>query len=238
MEITNKVYKTKDYSQFKFMLGNRKINNSNLKRIKESMIKSHLICPMIVNEKMEICDGQHRFVAQKELELSVYFIIQKGYGLSETQTFNGYSKNWTPCDYMNSYCDAGVEEYIRYRQFFEKWRFPHNECMNMLNGSVQERLHTVFNYGAFKIKTHEQAEINAKMITKLEKYYDGFKRRSFIRAMLVCFKNERFNFQLFYKKLKYQGTKLVDCTSFSEYLKVIEKIYNYRTRKEDKIRLF
>ena len=238
MEEICKVYKTKDYSQFKFLLGNRKINKANLMRIKKSMINKHLICPIIVNNNREIIDGQHRFVAQMELELDVYFMIIEGYGLEETQTFNSYSKNWTPTDYMNSYCDSGNKEYIQYRYFFEYWKFPHNECMNMLNGTIHERLHTVFNYGGFIIKEYKQAEEYASRITQLEKYYDGFKRRSFVRAMLVCFKNERFNFKHFYKKLRYQSTQLVDCTSFNEYLKVIEKIYNYRIRTADKLRLF
>ena len=81
MEEIGNIYKTNDYSQFKFLLGNRTINKANLMRIKKSMINKHLICPIIVNKNREIIDGQHRFVAQKELELDVYFIMIEGYGL-------------------------------------------------------------------------------------------------------------------------------------------------------------
>ena len=239
MKTVNSVIVTNDYSSFLRLEGNRSINKCNLKRIKKSMMTQQLISPIIVNEKMEIIDGQHRFVAQKELDLPVYYILQNGYGRKETQIFNSCSKDWTTDDYMNSYCDTGIVEYLEYRDFYQMWKFSHNECMNMLNGTIHERgLHDVFKFGTFKIKKRKIAEKNAERITMMEKHYDGWKRRSFVQAMLICFENKRFNFIHFCKKLRYQSSKLVDCVSYNDHLKIIEEIYNYKIRTQNKLRLF
>ena len=48
------VYKTKDYSQFKIMTGNRVVNKAHLGKLTKSIDEESLIVPMIVNEKYEI----------------------------------------------------------------------------------------------------------------------------------------------------------------------------------------
>ena len=45
------------------------------------MKKKYLVSPILVNEKMEVIDGQHRLQAQKELNLPTYYIKNKGYDL-------------------------------------------------------------------------------------------------------------------------------------------------------------
>lgn len=63
------VEETTDYGMFNFMKGNRSVNPFNLKRITESMRERCLFSPILVNDNMEIIDGQHRFLAQKDLGL-------------------------------------------------------------------------------------------------------------------------------------------------------------------------
>lgn len=55
------VFTTKDYSKFKHLEGNRNIVKPHLKRLKASMEKNYLFSPILINEKHEIIDGQHRF---------------------------------------------------------------------------------------------------------------------------------------------------------------------------------
>ena len=77
------VYQSVNYAQFQPIDGNRTILQHHLKRLKKSMEENFLISPILVNEKMEIIDGQHRFEAAKSLGLPIYFFIVQGYGLSE-----------------------------------------------------------------------------------------------------------------------------------------------------------
>ena len=68
------------------------------------------------------------------------------------------------------------------------------------------------------------------------KYYSGYKRRSFIYAMIGLFKNKNFDFNEFIHKLKTQPSAMVDCTDTQQYLSLIEEIYNYRRREKVNLR--
>ena len=232
----NKVYKTNDLSIFKTLDGNRDIIQSHLKRLSKSMKNNKLFSPIIVNEKMEVIDGQHRLMASKINNSEIEYIIVKGYGLKEVQILNANSKNWNSDDYMNGYCDLGKEEYIKYREFKTKYGFGHSECQALLSNEANSSLQPIFNCGEFKIKDYGLAIDMAERITMVSEFYSGYKRRSFVFALMNLFNNNNFEFTQFIQKLKIQPTALVDCTTTSSYLLLIEDIYNYRSRNKVNLR--
>src|SRR5689334_746420 len=107
------IYQTTDYDQFQLIAGNRSLNKANLKKLTASMKEEHLLIPIIVNEKMEIIDGQHRFVAAKDLNKPVYYIINIGYGLSQVKRANTVGVNWTNEDFLATYREEGNENYLK-----------------------------------------------------------------------------------------------------------------------------
>jgi hypothetical protein len=88
----NMVYITTKYSQFKILSDNRDVNSLHVKRLVESFNDMHLVCPIIVNENMEVIDGQHRLQASIETGLPIYYIQVPGYGIREVQRFKCQSK--------------------------------------------------------------------------------------------------------------------------------------------------
>jgi hypothetical protein len=233
------VMKTDDYEKFKIIAGNRLIKPSNVRNLVESMKERLLMCPIIVNQYMEVIDGQHRLVALKELKLPVYYIMVKGYSIREVQMLNSYQKDWSVTDFMECYAGEGKESYIKYKDFYTKWKFNHQETMNLLSGTInQVGLNAKFRSGLFKVKSLSQAERNARKITMTGEYYAGFKRRCYVNALLICFSNDDFNHARLIQKLKYQSTKLVDCTNQQDYLSLIEDIYNFKSKVSDRIRLY
>ena len=63
----NKVYKTTDLSIFKSIDGNRVPNLQHIKRLAQSINVYGMKCnPILVNEQMEVIDGQHRLAAAIE----------------------------------------------------------------------------------------------------------------------------------------------------------------------------
>tara|TARA_A100001037_G_C14533840_1_gene364260 strand:+ start:299 stop:496 length:198 start_codon:yes stop_codon:yes gene_type:complete len=59
---TQEIHFTKDYGIFKLLKENRDKDNPNYEQLKESIQTKHIkSAAVIVNEKMEILDGQHRF---------------------------------------------------------------------------------------------------------------------------------------------------------------------------------
>jgi len=234
------VHTTKDYSLFKTLNGNREVNNLHLTRLKESMKKNHLTTIIMVNEKFEIIDGQHRFLISQELKLPINYIISKNYGLNEVQILNANMKNWQTVDYVNGYCDLGYKDYLIYRNFVKDYGFQSQVSILLLSGEQpggnDVSASTKFKEGLFKVKDLEKAKRTAEKIMMIEPYYKGYLRRSFILALYGMLKNENFEFTEFLSKLKQQPTTMQDCTGSTQYKVLIEEIYNYRRREKINLR--
>jgi hypothetical protein len=232
---SNQVHTTTDYFLFKPIDGNRNKNLLHINRLKKSMAETYLFTIIIVNEKYEIIDGQHRFDVIQDLQLPLNYVVCNGYGLNEVHILNQNSKTWTSDDYLDGYCKLGYKDYIQYRDFKETYDIGHYECMWLLNGSQLSNPTQVFFTGDFKIKNYNEACKIIEKIMLVEPYYSEWKRRSFILAMLQLFKNSNFELTEFLQKLKLQPTALSNCSTTNQYVSLIEEIYNYRRR--DKINL-
>lgn len=237
-KITNHVHTTKDYFLFKPIDGNRNVNKLHVSRLKKSMLKNYLFTVMIVNENYEIIDGQHRFAVIKDLGLPLHYVKCEGYGLNEVHILNENSKNWSADDFLAGYCDLDKIDYKIYRRFKEKYRFGHNECMAMLTGANGGggSAYELFRSGKFKVTHLDEATEEAEMIWQLKDLYDGFRRRSFVYAMLQLFDKENFEFSEFLQKVKNQPSVLTDCSTSDQYIALIEEIYNYRRRQKVNLR--
>jgi hypothetical protein len=230
------VYTTKDYSLFKTIDGNRNINLLHLNRLLKSMKEVYLFTCIIVNEFYQIIDGQHRFECCKELKLPLNYVMMKGYGLREVQILNQNSKTWNADDFLEGYCKLGYEHYIEYLKFKTKFEFGHNECMLLLGGSDNGHNIKEFYAGNFKIKDYNLAHDKAQKICMIGRYYDGYKRSSFVRTMNNILAKPQFDFTQFMQKLKIQPLALQDCNSIDQYKLLIEEIYNYRNREKINLR--
>ena len=240
MKEVNQVLKTNDYSMFKHMNGNRNINKLHLKRLTESIAEKYIEVPIIVNSNNQIIDGQHRFEAAKELGKDVYYIKVKNLNLDDVHRLNTNSKNWTAEEYMQGYCELGLEDYIKYRDFKRKYGFGHNETNAILTNRsrMSGSKNTDFNDGVFKILDYDLAVKNAEKICMVREYYEGYKRRYFVYAMLELFENLDYSHVEFLNKLSFQSVKLQDCTDVKGYLILIEDIYNFKRSKNNKVRFF
>ena len=230
----NKVYKTNDYSLFAKLDGNRDTNKAHLSRLKKSIKEESLCVPIIVNDKYQIIDGQHRFECWKSLFLPVYYIVVKGYGLKQVQRLNTNTMNWKLIDYAKSYCDLGNKNYCDYIKFKSRYNLGDYESIAMLQGNSKgngknfER----FRNGDFKVNHWRKACKEAEQINKLSSYYDGYKRRAFVFAMMHLLNHNSFDLDQLLNKLKCQSSELVHCTNTEQYLILLQKIYNYRQSKK------
>jgi hypothetical protein len=115
-------YKTTNYDLFKTLKGNRQLNELNVKSIVKSIEENGILPSIaIVNEKMEVIDGQHRIEAMKRTENPVYFQVREGYSLKDCIALNVASRNWTTMDYIDSYAEQGNPDYERLRNVMEKY---------------------------------------------------------------------------------------------------------------------
>ena len=121
-EKTYNVYVTKDYSIFKRLIGNRDIPESRISKIVESIQTIGWVHnPIIVNEKMEVIDGQGRLTALQRLKMPIEYIIAEGAGNKECIYMNMNMVNWKLPDFIKSYSEQGNENYQRLLSLMQRY---------------------------------------------------------------------------------------------------------------------
>ena len=95
------ILETKDYSKFKVLDGNRAIRDRRVDAIVQSITEvGYVTSPILVNENMEVIDGQGRLAALERLNMPVEYIVQEGIGIEECRQMNIHQSNWTDYDYV------------------------------------------------------------------------------------------------------------------------------------------
>jgi hypothetical protein len=251
----NKVYQTSNLSIFKQIDGNRVPNLQHIKRLVDSIRVNGMKCnPILVNERMEVIDGQHRLIAAQEAESFVYYIIVKGYTLSEVHTLNLNQKNWGKKDFMDGYANMGIESYIKLKEFVLKNNdFTFTDCISMCSNSSSSATFTsaqkyrsgrttainqkeVFEEGSWIGKDFNLGQEWANKIRMVKTYYSGYNKTIFVGSILALFNNDKFDFNEFLHKLKVQPVTMKDCADRPECKKLIEDIYNYKSRNKVSLR--
>ena len=235
---TKQIFVTQDYSLFKKLKGNRKLDKNNYKKLTKSIEKIHVPIPIVVNEKYEIIDGQHRVEVCKKLQYPIYYIMINGLNLGDVKLLNTNSQKWKLGDYLDSYCESNNETYIQVKEFIDEYGFTIVDSLTMLSntktnrGEDQER----FKVGEYKIKDINNAREIAKKMLQVKPYFSKYRSRSFFLAMSELFQNKDYSHKRFIQKLSTYPTKLSSCSNKYDYLRNIENIYNFNSKK--KTRLF
>ena len=234
MRTTKKVKETTNYKLFTFIDGNRSRNLAHVKKLTKSMKAKYLLAPIIVNEDYEIIDGQHRFLAAKELGYPIRYIIEEGYGLAEVQMYNTTSRKWSPIDYLDSYCDYGVTDYLFIRKFMEvNPDYGINPTLIILTNlgdsgaSLQE-----FKEGKIKLNDVETAMDRAQKVRDFKPYFKRYNTGRFVRLIIRLLKTDKYDHERMVKKLELRPNDLDKCGNDNEYLNALEDVYNYYSKEK------
>lgn len=240
------VYATKNYDQFTIMPDNRKINQLHVNRLIQSFKEQYLVSPIIVNQRYEVIDGQHRLEACKATDNLIYYIIVPYYGINEVQRFNANQKNWSKIDFLEMFVSQGKEPYIQFKQFMED--FPELDflaCESILTGrsqgtrnkSVNNKTVSMrdFQNGLLSIPNLSLSYKNAKKLIDFKPFYSGYSRRAFVVAVLPLFKSKVYDHKEMIYKLSIAPKKLEHEQNASQYRIALEDIYNWKRLKENKV---
>lgn len=242
MEVTldkNKIYITKDYSIFKYVVGNRDIVNKHVKDLSGHIENRDLNIPIIVNEHMEVCDGQHRLEAYKALSLPVHYIVKEGLTLGDIRKLNSVNRKWTMHEYMMSHCKLESKHYLTLEWFVRTYEFSVSDSIAMLNGKGYYSGFdiTEFKEGNFVVHDLEKAKETASSIHKVGDYFEHYRKKSFIHAMISVCNDPQFVWSHFANKLSNFSGVLKNQGSRNDFILNIEKLYNYKTTPARQIRL-
>ena len=234
---------TTNYSMFKFINGNRDINPLHVRRLKESFEQKPLLSIIIVNEKYQIIDGQHRFQVLKELGLPINYVIAYGYGVSEVQRLNVNSSDWKKKDFLVGYIKKGNYDYIEFDRFQKMYpKFNFTTTLKLLSGlrsastkQLGDGYKTAsqsFENGEFKIKNLKESHNRALMLLDYEPYFKKFNDNSFVVAIMYLFEHKNYNHSEMIAKLRFQPNAIVPSKNQLQYLNLLEDIYNYHRREK------
>ena len=228
---------TKDYGMFSFIKGNRPIDNAHVNRLIVSFKEKTIFDPIKVNEKMEIIDGQHRFLAMKALGIEVPYFVIPGLSLPDVHRLNNNKKNWSNDDHANSYVVLGKKDYTTYLEFRKKYGFQHRDSVSMLAGGKNRNLTYEFQNGLFEVKDLMGANKIASQITEIGQHYKRYKRSAFVGALLKLFTTDRFDYPTLLYKVGEQTERMKNQVTVEENYNMLVKIYNFSLSTKRKLAL-
>jgi hypothetical protein len=237
IEVVGQIYDTKDYDSFSFLDTNRIPNQTNLKKIVESMKKEHLRIPIIVNEKMQIIDGQHRFLAEKQLGLPVYYIINAGYGLEQVKRANTTGSNWTLEDFLHSHAhDLNYNMVAKIKKTYGLHLNTLLRVISSITANSFDMLKDEFKTGSFAFTEEQKAKvIDFCEQLKFFKDFKGAKANAFVLAFLKLYIYEDYNAEQMKKQAERYMKVFNPPNRNQETLleELCEKVYSYRISKPE-----
>lgn len=170
-DVAYEVYTTRDYSIFKRLIGNRDIPESRISKIVASIQEIGWVHnPIIVNEKMEVIDGQGRLTALQRLKMPVEYIIAPGAGNKECIHMNMDMVNWKLPDFIKSYAELGNENYQRLLSLMEKYA----------NGNLD-----IISTAVYRVSKSKHRDIKQGILQLTEEQYKAaIPRLEFIKPLL------------------------------------------------------
>lgn len=232
-------YETKDYNQFKKLIGNRQIDAKNVGAIAKNIQKNGLLPTVVIcNEKMEVIDGQHRIEALKRLNLPVYYQIHRGLGLKDCIAFNISSKKWTSQDYINTYVSQGNKDYIQLQRFAEKYSklsIVRIACVCIEKGTQGSTVLNQLAEGTFKIKNVSEANERLSYINEVYDFIKCNGKKPYVIPILGnLFDLEIVDMDRMKEQIKKNNIRDFSIASQNDCLDFLSEVYNYH--KKQKVR--
>lgn len=239
-EIKDVVIKyTHDYYRFNFIGGNRDINTCNLYKLTEELKKENLLHlhPIIVNKDFEIIDGQHRFLAAKELGIGFYYILDENVSIDHVVNGNSNQCTFEVKDYIKYYAvEKNNPHYILLRKMLVNTGLNPKALIGLIRGFNDGINMGYLRDGKFEFT---ESEKETSMIDFYKRFTDFCKKQKVkplkmfnsynFTIALHWIKNTRnFDSKQFFKKIEEQWYLLKPQLGSKNWYKLLLNIYNHR----------
>lgn len=227
--------KTNDYTIFRNINGNRKVNNSHVLRLSRAIERKNLLpyYPVLCNENMEIIDGQHRLAAAIRLGYSVYYEKLEGLRIEDVMEINTNSKSWSITDFISSWIVLDKPDYRTLQSFMEEYGLRPIIAATLLRGYGNLRgggdVSRLIRSGDFKVASETLARKIASWATTLKEWadFDLTADRELIAALMKLNSNTAFELDRLVSKLRLHDLKLEKRPNEKYYILHIEELYNF-----------
>ena len=234
------VFETSDYGQFKILDGNRTINKSQVDGLVNSINEvGYQPIPILVNEKMEVIDGQHRLRAVERLGIPIYFIIKPGAGADEVIQLNLRRGNWTVYDFIGFYANNGNQNYIKLNEY--AMRFQNvgiTDIAMCLSGSKSRNIQRPLREGKYQmIETAETIgclKFIADCTPALSRIQGGCQQ--YVPILVGLYKMNLIDDDRMKAAIDLYSTTMSSAYNANDALTELQNVYNYRKRHNEYFR--
>lgn len=181
------IQSTKNYDKFKLIQGNRNVIPGHVGRLTNSILRHNMLAqnPIIVNEKFEVIDGQHRLEVARNNQLDVYYLIIPGAHFTEIIALNANNRPWVSKDYVNSYASQGKPDYLWLIEFMDTYGISVTEAICFIFGSDSTGPRAAVKNGKLELNDAQKERANSRA-DALWSIRPFIKRSGFIpRAFLI-----------------------------------------------------
>jgi len=235
-----KLQKTIRYSKFRKIRGNRALNKKYLSALAES-IKDHNMLeqnPIMVNERMEVLDGQHRLNVAKLLDIPIYYLAVPTGSLREIQLLNTHQRRWTLYNFLDSWVERGKKDYIYIKGFCERTGVSLSIAIWLLSPELN-RNETLDNFraGSFIASRKQFAKAIVDRVKEMEKYTkdNAYTDRDFLRALVKVYRSGIRHEDLI-EMLEKSKLKINRSANIRSYIREIEDVLNFRKQYPVRVR--
>jgi hypothetical protein len=243
------VQETTDYGKFSFLDANRDYNRGHVEKLKtafQEVGNLTQVQPILVNEKNQIIDGQHRFIACSELGLPLFYTVAEGLRVEEARSMNILHRRWISEDYLKSYIASGNKEYIKFAKLMEDYGFSHSTTLYYSQGSLGTRgggpnsgIFKQFREGNFVLEDEAMVRSLLQKLAEVREVTPFVQQRPFATALYRVFLNENYDHKRMLKKLRTTGQRHLRSYSTAEdNLRMLESIYNNGYSERNQVRLY
>jgi len=237
------IYVTDNYSKFKSMLGNRNVAEKRVKYIMTSIdAVGYVSNPIIVNEKMEVVDGQGRLEALKRLGKPVEYRVIPGVTVNECRMLNMENTSWDVSDHIKSHADLGEHEYQNLYRLKKAYGFSYSVMMSILYGKQHSREQTKkLRYNGLQLSGDEIVKLD-EILKYLSRYKEiqkniGGNGAIFYICMAFIYRQPDVDLKHLWANINERYRDIDPPTKEKHFLEDISKIYNLGLPKKKK-RLF
>lgn len=243
-KVDTEVHVTNNYKKFHMLIDNRQTARNHINKLKDAILHNPEILkvqPILVNENMEIIDGQHRFQAASELNLSIHYTQVQGLDISTAREMNVMQRKWGVEDYAFSYAKAGNIHYKAFNEYCREYPgISNTTIIVVLGGGETQNMSGDFRNGKFIIRRDEDdAKWIFDQLLRIREITSGEIpiNKSFVSAFIQAIGKEDFKAEEFMRNLERKPDLFHRTSTVRDALRLIEDIYNFQ-KSVNLIRLY
>lgn len=243
MQPSNSTQITSNYDMFRFLGANRQVSRAHVNELARSMEENGNFTesqPILVNENMEVIDGQHRLEACRQLNLPVHYTMMPGLTVNEARTMNLLHRRWNSLDFLHSYAEQALRPYLELQRLRQE--FDHVKSISLIilyaRGAYEHGYNAEFRKGEFEMFDYAAATDRLNKLSEFMALSDAFKVKSMGVALLAVMNSPFYDHRRMVEKITQFQADVRAFQNVSDNIRELENFFNEGRRASNKVRFF